>query len=674
MPPDDAYDLDEAEVEEAEREAALTGWARWKRVLTPVTREDVRIYRRFFQYLRPNLGKLALGMLLSILAGGMVFAQLVLMQQALSAIDPNESKRFDPLAIAKRSQGEPPPLASGATPPATAAPAPPAATPALTKEERREDLLKVSLSFLAVILLGSGIKFTQQTVMSKVARGVIRDVRDDSFKHVMRLPLRFHQRTHSGKIVARLTKDINKLRELMITLLISGNREIFVLLGALMYALNQTPLAALFALAFVIIAFIPVRIVADRLRHRDKSVEAGSGDMYAILTEAIAGQKVVKAFSAEKHEIKRFRNATKGMYDKQIETFRLRAMTEPLVDLIGGIGIAAGFWYLGNLVIDNRMTFGVVAAVIFALRQVSASMRKLGKMQNDYVRGMSAATRIDKILSQETEVREAPDAVPIENFRGSIEFRGVTFGFRKDQPVLKDISFAVTKGEMIAIVGPSGAGKTSLVDLLPRFFDVDDGGILIDGRDVRQYTLKSLRAHVGIVSQETMLFRDTIAENIAYGTKDATLEQVVAAAHAANAHDFIAAKPAGYETELGERGSRLSGGERQRIAIARALLKNPPILILDEATSALDAESEAMVQAALFKLMAGRTTLVIAHRLSTIRQARRIIVLDQGRIVEAGTHDELLQRNGRYARAYRLQMDALSRGEHEGTIDDFFSE
>ena len=682
QPSGQPLDLDEIAAIEAEQEAGLGFWGTIKRVMTPVTRDDAIVYKHFFPYIRPHLGKIILATVLSAFAGGLIFAQLKLIEDGMSAIAPSEVKTKD--KTKSKAKTEPaetldPSAPQGApgvvTPeekPAEVESDPPPAP--MTTQERKHKLGLVALYFVAVILIGAIAKFLQTFIMTMVGRKAIRHIREDCFEHLVRLPLRFHQTQHSGKLIARIIKDVNRLRNLLTTTATTGTREIFVFLAALSYMIFQSSLMAMFGLIFVVAAIVPIRIVADRIRHRDKSAEAGSGDMFAILTEALSAQKVVKAFAAEKYETKRFKVATKSLYRKQMVTQRLRAITEPLVDIVGGLGVAACIFILGRWVIDDELKIESLVVMIAALQKLSASVRKLGKLQNDFVRSITAAGRVHAILKQTTEVKEAKDAEPLRHFQSSIKYDHVMFDYQSDEPVLKDVSLEVKRGEMLAIVGPSGAGKTSLVDLLPRLYDVRGGAILLDGIDIRNYTLKSLRDKIGVVSQETMLFRDSIADNISYGLKKVSREAVEAAARAANAHDFIMAKPEGYDTPLGERGGRLSGGERQRVAIARAILKNPPILILDEATSALDAESEAQVQSALTYLMEGRTTLVIAHRLSTIHQADRIIVLDNGEIVESGSHDELLALGGRYSRAYHLQMDALAKGEEAVSLDEFFSE
>jgi subfamily B ATP-binding cassette protein MsbA len=672
------------------------GLARVRQVMKPVSAEDAKTYKKLFVYVKPFLPRIIAAVIMAACAGILgSYAQLKLVQKGLDTIlkGAEASERVetnaDRVAELKRQlKAIEDAIASGkvsATDEATeqsskdklAALTQKKEALKLSEEEqakRKAKLFEIVLMFLGIVLTSAMLGFGQTLIMASATRKIVRRIRDDCFEHLMRLPLRFHQSNHSGKLVARITKDINRLRELLVSMMITGVKESFIFIGALVFAISQTWVVAAFAVAFVVVAVVPIRIIADKIRNRDREEEAGSGDMFAVLQEALQAQKVIKTFTAEDHETAKFKAITKDINRKQLRTQRLRAWTEPLVELIGGVGIAVGFAFLGGLVLKDELEFAVLATTLFAMQRINASVRKLGKTQNDFAKGITAGERVAKILDQSPEIHEAPDARPLEQFAEAIAFNDVVFGYDPNRPVLRGITFSVKKGETVAIVGPSGAGKTSLVDLLPRLYDPSDGSITIDGTDLRDYTLKSLRERIGIVSQETMLFRDTIKQNIAYGLPDIDDHSIVEAARFANAHEFILEKAMGYDTPLGERGGRLSGGEKQRIAIARALLKNPPILILDEATSALDAEAEHRVQEALERLMKGRTTIVIAHRLATITRANRIVVMHRGQILEQGTHHELLAQNGRYAKAYNLQLEAMKRGEREKDIDTFFGD
>jgi subfamily B ATP-binding cassette protein MsbA len=674
-PPTPPVDLDKAEKDQTEEKLRATGWTYVKRLIKPVSEDDRRVYVILFGYLRPYLRKVLLAVFLSALGGSMTLFQLQYIMQGVEAISPKEQQTTQepgvgPVAKLQKKiaqwRGLPDP-----TQPDPNVPPPPPPAPK-TKTERFQALQITVAMFIGFVAIASLLKYVREVMMASVSRKMIRDVREDCFKNLIRLPLSFHQTQHSSRMLSRLTKDITRLRQGFISVSLGIVSETCVFLAALGFALWQLGWVAVLLFVFVILAFIPIRVIGDRLRYRDKQAEAGEADLFAIIQEALLGQKIVKAFTAEKREIRRFRDTARAMYRNQMSTYRLRAMTEPIVDLIAGASLAAGIWLLGGLVLDGALDVAVLTAVIIAMQRLNRSVAHLGKHQNDFVRGMTAGERLVELLDQQPEVHEAKDAIPLERFESEIVYDNVKFSYVRGSRALRGISLTIQKGETVAIVGPSGAGKTSLVDLLPRFYDPNKGKVTIDGIDVREYTLKSLRQLIGIVSQETILFSGTIAENIAYGVPNVTREMVIEAARAACAHDFIMAKDNGYDTDLGESGRALSGGERQRIAIARALLKNPPILILDEATSALDAESEAHVQQALENLMKGRTTIVIAHRLSTVRRANHIVVVRGGTVVEEGDHEDLLAKNGLYARAYNLQMEAMLRGEPRSTIDRYF--
>ena len=418
-------------------------------------------------------------------------------------------------------------------------------------------------------------------------------------------------------------------------------------------------------LAWVLLLFVPVivfssRKIGSRVRHTTRHGQDKLAEIQNILHESITGNRIVKAFNTENWEISKFRDAARRLFRANLRSVAAMAISSPLMDILGVIGIALLLLLGRDRIAHNQMTPGVFVAFITAVFSLYNPVRKFALFYNNFQQALGASSEIFKFMDLEDDVREKPRAKTLPKFSESVRFEQVSFAYANEgeesHAVLHGIDLEVRRGEVLAVVGSSGAGKSTLVHLIPRFFDVTSGRILIDGQDIRDVTLASLRAQVGIVTQETVLFNDTVRNNIAYGQPQVPQKEVEAAARAALAHDFIVALPAGYDTVIGERGVRLSGGERQRLAIARALLKNAPVLILDEATSALDSESEALVQSALHNLMSGRTVFVIAHRLSTVRRADRIVVIENGTIADIGRHEELMTKLGTYRRLYELQF------------------
>ncbi len=518
------------------------------------------------------------------------------------------------------------------------------------------DMLKMLPLLVLLVFLVKGLcSWCQGYLMSHVGNKIVIDLRQQLYDHLHALSLSFFDRTPTGILMSRITNDVAQIQTAVrdcITGMLRDAISVVGLVGVVFYRDWQLAIIAVMILPF---AFLPIVKFGRKLRTiSTKSLEA-MGDISVILHETIGGNRIVKAFCMEEYEKRRFAAENMRSFDYAMGTAFVNTLSSPLMEFFGGLGIVAIIWYGGYSVIQGISTPGNFFSFLAALILLYEPVKRLSGMNNTLQQGIAAAYRVYEILNTPSEIIDKPGAVRLPPISRDLEFRHVDFHYG-DEPVLKDIHFRVGAGEAIAIVGVSGAGKTTLVNLIPRFYDVTGGAILIDGVDIREVTIASLRAQIGIVTQQTILFDDTVRNNIAYGDIHKSEHDIIEAARAANAFDFISRLPQGFDTRIGEQGGLLSGGERQRLCIARALLKNAPILILDEATSSLDSESELEVQKALENLMTGRTTLVIAHRLSTIKNADRIVALAHGHIVEEGRHDELLQTNSEYRRLYELQF------------------
>jgi subfamily B ATP-binding cassette protein MsbA len=519
-------------------------------------------------------------------------------------------------------------------------------------------------NMVAVALVGSTIlkgifDYTGTYLVNHAGFGMITDLRDDLYNAIMRRSAAFFSRHTTGTLLSAIVNDIERVQYAMSTVLAEFLQQFFTFISvaAVVIVLGGK-------LAWVLLLFVPVivyssRKIGSRVRSTTRQGQDKLAEIQNILHETITGNRIVKAFNSEKWEISRFRGAARRLFRANLRSVAATAISSPLMDIFGVIGIALLLMLGRNQVSHREMTPGIFVAFITAVFSLYNPVRKFAQFNNNFQQALGASSEIFRFMDVEDDVRERPQAKRLPAFSKNVQFDHLSFtygGEDAEARVLHDINLEVRRGEVVAIVGSSGSGKSTLVHLIPRFFDSTQGRLLIDGYDVRDVTLASLREQVGIVTQETVLFNDTVRNNIAYGQPHVPLKDVEAAARAALAHEFIQALPAGYDEIIGERGVRLSGGERQRLAIARAILKNAPILILDEATSALDSESEALVQSALHNLMSGRTVFVIAHRLSTVRRADRIVVIENGAIADIGSHEDLMTKLGTYRRLYDLQF------------------
>lgn len=517
----------------------------------------------------------------------------------------------------------------------------------------------VAFAFVASTVLKGIFDYAGTYLVNFAGYGLITDLRNSLYNSVLRRSAAFFQKHTTGTLVSTIVSDIERVQFAMSSILAEFLQQFFTFIFTVGVVIVKGRELAWLLLLFVPFIIISAWKIGRRVRTTTRRGQDKLADIQNILHETITGNRIVKAFGMEAWEFARFRKAAHRLFRANLRSVAAAAVSSPLMDIFGAVAVALLLLLGREQIVHSRMTTGDFFVFIVAVFKLYDPVRKFALFHNSFQQALGASSEIFKFMDVQDEVREKPGAPALAPFSGKISFENVSFCYESDgvqREVLRNISLDVNAGEILALVGSSGAGKSTLVSLVPRFFDVTAGRIAIDGRDLRDVSLASIRAQIGVVTQETVLFNDTLRNNIAYGQPGISQHQVEAAAKAALAHDFIMDLPAGYETVIGEKGVRLSGGERQRIAIARALLKNAPILILDEATSALDSESEALVQSALQNLMQGRTVIVIAHRLSTVRRADRIVVIESGAIADIGSHEELMQKLGTYRRLYELQF------------------
>ncbi len=527
----------------------------------------------------------------------------------------------------------------------------------------RNPLTVVAVALVGTALIKGVCDYVGTYLVNHAGFGLITDLRNRLYDTILRRSIAFFSRHSTGTLVSTVVNDVEKVQVTLTIALAEFLQQFFTLVFLIAVVIVLGHKLALVLLIFVPFVIVSAGKIGRRVRTTTRKGQDKLADIQNILHESIAGNRIVKAFGMENWESSRFRAAARKLFRANLKSVAVQAVSSPLMDIIGALAGALLLWVGRNQINTGEMTPGAFIAFIIAVFRLYDPVRKMAFFNNSFQQALGASQEIFRFIDEEDEVRERPDAIALPAFRERVRFENVSFSYcganGPEAEILHNVNLETRAGEVVAIVGSSGAGKTTLVNLIPRFFDAASGAVKLDGYDIRDLTLASLRAQIGVVTQETILFNDTVRNNVAYGQPHVTEEAVIEAAKAALAHDFILRLPEGYDTMIGERGLRLSGGERQRIAIARALLKNAPILILDEATSSLDTESEALVQDALQNLISGRTVFVIAHRLTTVRHADRIVVLEGGRIADSGTHEDLLTRLGTYRKLYELQFMEL---------------
>ncbi len=527
----------------------------------------------------------------------------------------------------------------------------------LVRTQGREQALLWVCGLLVFTFLGKNLfRYLSLYFLAPVRNGVVRDLRNRLVAKILELPLSYFSEARKGDLISRASADVQEVDSSIIGVVESVAREPIVILGSLAFMLYVSPTLLGFAMLLMLFSGLVIGRLGLALRRQSKDAQGNLGVVLALLEETLGGLRIIKGFNAQRWQLARYERENTRYAALLTRINRRRDLASPLSEFLGIVAVATILWFGARQVFSGQMTAPTFITFLYAFYNIIEPAKHLSAASYSIRKGLGALERVEALLAEPVSIRDQEGAQSVQAFERAIEFRGVSFQYpNAEAPALKGIDLVIPKGKIIALVGASGAGKSTLADLLPRFYDVVEGSILLDGVDIRRLRLRDLRALMGIVSQEAILFNDTVRNNIAFGLEDASDADIEAAARAAHAHEFIIALPQGYDTNIGERGTKLSGGQRQRLTIARALLRNPPILILDEATSALDSESEKIVQAALHRLLKNRTALVIAHRLSTVQHADEIVVLDRGQIVERGRHDSLMQQSGIYRNLVALQ-------------------
>ena len=515
----------------------------------------------------------------------------------------------------------------------------------------------IAVGLLALFVIKGFVSYGQTYLLSRVSYGVITDLRNSAYEHLQRLSLSFYKRKRTGEIISRLINDVDVIQNALVNEMGNLFGNALLLVGILAFIFYIHWRLSLLILLLVPVLTFTINKFSSWIKESSSSIRGKMADISSILQETVAGIEVVKSFTSEKREIKRFQEENIKNLQLSLKRTRILALLSPLVEIMTLAGLIFILWYGGREVIKGSLSMGELVAFLGYVGLVLNPLSQISRAAGIYQQVIASAERIFEILDTQPEIKESSKAFKMPRIKGHVRFNNVYFAYDKGDRILENINLEVNPGEKIAVVGPSGVGKTTLVSLIPRFYDPTSGSITIDGYDIRDVSLSSLRNQISIVSQETILFSGTIRENIAYSKMDATEEEIIDAAKKANAHEFIINLDKGYNTQIGERGVKLSGGEKQRIAIARAILRNPRILILDEATSAVDTQSELLIKEALGSLMKDKTTFIIAHRLSTVQGVDKIVVLYKGKIEEVGSHKELISRGGLYAKLYNMQFN-----------------